>query len=48
MEIYKDTSICDLKDEVWRDVLGYEGMYECSNMGTYIHFFRVRRKRLWN
>ena len=33
MEIYKDTSICDLKDEIWKDITGYEGLYECSNMG---------------
>lgn len=33
MEIYKNLSLEDLPNEEWRDVVGYEGLYQVSNMG---------------
>lgn len=33
MEIYKNLSLTDLPNEEWRDVVGYEGLYQVSNMG---------------
>ena len=35
---YKNTDITDLPNEVWIDVLGYDGLYSVSNMG------RIRKK----
>lgn len=33
MEIYKNLSIESLPNEEWRDVVGYEGLYQVSNLG---------------
>lgn len=33
MEIYKNLSLEDLPNEEWRDVVGYEGLYQVSNLG---------------
>jgi hypothetical protein len=33
MEIYKNLSLEDLPNEEWRDVVGYEGLYQISNLG---------------
>lgn len=33
MEIYKNRQIEDLPNEKWRDVVGYEGLYQVSNLG---------------
>lgn len=33
MEIYEDLSIESLPNEEWRDVVGYEGLYQASNLG---------------
>lgn len=33
MDIYKDLSLEDLPKEEWRDIVGYEGLYQVSNMG---------------
>lgn len=33
MEIYQNLSLEDLPNEEWRDVVGYEGLYQVSNMG---------------
>jgi hypothetical protein len=33
MEIYKNLSLEDLPNEVWRDVVGYEGLYQISSYG---------------
>ena len=32
-EIYKNLSLEDLPGEEWRDVVGYEGLYQVSNLG---------------
>lgn len=32
-EIYKNLSLEDLPGEEWRDVVGYEGCYQCSSLG---------------
>lgn len=29
---YKNTSIIDLENELWKNVLGYEGLYQASNL----------------
>lgn len=33
MEIYQNLSLEDLPNEIWRDVVGYEGLYQVSNLG---------------
>ena len=33
IEIWKNTSLDDLPNEVWRDIVGYEGRYMASNLG---------------
>lgn len=33
MEIYKNLSLEDMDGEVWKDIPGYEGYYQVSNMG---------------
>jgi hypothetical protein len=33
MEVYKNLSLENLPDEEWRDIVGYEGLYQVSNMG---------------
>ena len=33
MEIYKNLSLEDMEGEVWKDIEGYEGLYQVSNMG---------------
>lgn len=33
MEIHKNMSLVDLPNEEWRDVIGYEGLYQVSNLG---------------
>ena len=33
MEIYKNLSLEDLPNEEWRDVVGYEGLYQVSSIG---------------
>lgn len=32
-EIYKNLSLKNMNGEVWKDILGYEGLYQVSNMG---------------
>ena len=33
MEIYKNLSLEDMEGEIWKDIEGYEGLYQVSNMG---------------
>ena len=33
MEVYQNLSLEDLPNEEWRDVVGYEGLYQVSNLG---------------
>lgn len=33
MDTYKNLSLEDLPNEVWKDVVGYEGLYQVSNLG---------------
>ena len=33
MEIYKNLLLDNLENEIWRDVVGYEGLYQVSNFG---------------
>ena len=33
MEIWKNLSLEDMEGEVWKDIEGYEGIYQVSNMG---------------
>lgn len=41
-DIYKDLSLGNLAKEVWRDVKGYETMYQVSNMGRVKSFLTNR------
>ena len=33
MEIYKNLDLEDMENEIWKDVAGYEGLYEVSSYG---------------
>jgi len=33
LPIYENTSLKNLQGETWKDVVGYEGLYEVSNLG---------------
>lgn len=33
MLIYKNLSLIDIEDEIWKPVIGYEGLYDVSNFG---------------
>ena len=33
MEIWENLSLEDMEGEVWKDIKGYEGLYQVSNMG---------------
>ena len=33
MEIYENLSLEDMEGEIWKDIEGYEGLYQVSNMG---------------
>lgn len=33
MEFYKNTKDLELEGEEWRDVVGYEGLYQVSDLG---------------
>lgn len=41
-DIYKNLSMCSLKGEVWRDIKGYETMYQISSMGRVKSFLSKR------
>lgn len=41
-DIYKDLSMCSLDGEIWRDVTGYETMYQVSNLGRIKSFLTKR------
>lgn len=51
LEIWKNTSLTDLPNEVWRDVVGYEGRYMVSNLGrvkslSKKHGFLVKKEKI--
>ena len=33
MKPYENLSLEDMEGEVWKDVVGYEGLYQVSNLG---------------
>ena len=33
MDYYKNFSLAPIKGEIWKDIIGYEGLYKISNMG---------------
>lgn len=35
-------------EEIWRDVVGYEGLYEVSNLGNVRSLFRYKKQLKWN
>ena len=43
MEAYKNLSLEDMKGEVWKDIEGFEGMYQVSNMGRIKSLNRVQK-----
>lgn len=44
MEVYKNLSLENLPDEEWRDIKGYEGLYQVSNMGRVKSLARLDSK----
>lgn len=51
MEVYENLSVEPLPNEEWRDIVGYEGLYQISNMGRVkglprISHFGNRTKRI--
>ena len=38
----ESVKLCDLPHEKWRDVVGYEGLYQVSNFGRIKHFWNDR------
>ena len=44
MENYKNLSLEDLPNEVWKDVVGYEGLYQVSNLGRVKSLQRLDNK----
>lgn len=50
MEIYKNLSLTDLPNEEWRDVVGYEGLYQVSNLGRVKSLSRKMKRGsgIWN
>ena len=40
MEIYKNLSLEDMEGEVWKDIEGYEGLYQISNLGRVKRMYR--------
>jgi hypothetical protein len=49
MENYKNLSLEDLPNEEWRDVVGYEGLYQISNLGRVksLHRKMKRGSGIW-
>ena len=45
VDIYKNTDITDLPNEIWKDILGYEGLYQVSNLGR-IKSFILKTPRI--
>lgn len=35
-----------MKEEIWKDVFGYEGLYEVSNKGNVRSWYRIRRNSI--
>lgn len=35
-------------EEIWKDVVGYEGLYEVSNLGNVRSLFRYKKQLKWN
>ena len=33
LKIYENLSLEDMEGEIWKDVVGYEGIYQVSNLG---------------
>ena len=40
MEIWKNLSLEDMEGEVWKDIEGYEGLYQISNLGRVKRMYR--------
>ena len=45
MEIYKNLSLEDMEGEIWKDIEGYEGLYQVSNMGRVKSLERMCKSR---
>lgn len=44
-EIYNNLSLEDLPGEIWKDIKGYEGYYQVSNMGRIKSVARERKTK---
>ena len=42
--IYKNVSLEDLKDEVWVDIIDFEGLYQISNLGRIKRLARIDKR----
>ena len=42
MKIFENLELQDLDGEVWKDILGYEGLYQVSNYGRIKSFIKYR------
>ena len=45
MEIYENLSVESLPNEEWRDIVGYEGLYQISNMGRVKRLLSIKCKK---
>lgn len=41
----ENMNIQSIQNEIWRDVVGYEGLYQISNLGRLKHLATPRKKR---
>lgn len=48
MEIWENLSLEDMEGEVWKDIKGYEGFYQVSNMGRIksLNYNRTKKHRI--
>jgi hypothetical protein len=47
LEAYKDLDLMDLEGEIWKDIYGYENMYQVSNKGRIKSFLSNKILKQW-
>ena len=47
LEAYKDLDLTDLEGEIWKDIYGYEAMYQVSNKGRIKSFLSNKILKQW-
>lgn len=48
VEYWNDTEMCDFDGEYWKDIYGYEGIYQVSNKGRIKSFHQNKILKQWN